>query len=117
MTQREKLIELIIESVNGCARHWAEVIADYLLANGVVVLPCKVGDKVYRIVDMSHTAYNSFLSVETVHSVNPTYANIMGGLTELPIEQFDKTIFFTKEEAEKALEKQKGRSKMDEVRE
>lgn len=47
MTQREKLIELIMVSVGGCARHWAEVIADYLLANGVVVLkdesapPCR----------------------------------------------------------------------------
>ena len=37
MTQREKLIELIIASVDGCARHWAEIIADYLLANGVTV--------------------------------------------------------------------------------
>ena len=34
---REKLIALIQDSVNGCARHWAEVIADYLLANGVDV--------------------------------------------------------------------------------
>lgn len=41
---REKLIELIMKSVNGCARNWAKIIADYLLQNGVVVLPCKVGD-------------------------------------------------------------------------
>ena len=41
MEQREKLIELIIESVRGCARNWAEVIADYLLANGVTVPQCK----------------------------------------------------------------------------
>ena len=32
---REKLIELIQDSVNGCARHWAEIIADYLLENDV----------------------------------------------------------------------------------
>lgn len=38
---REKLIVLIMRSVNGCARHWAETIAHYLLANGVVVLPYK----------------------------------------------------------------------------
>ena len=49
MTQKEKLIELIIESVRGCARNWAEVIADYLLTNGVIVPPCKVGDTVYAI--------------------------------------------------------------------
>lgn len=35
---RDRLIELIENAVNGCARHWAEVIADYLLANGVVLL-------------------------------------------------------------------------------
>ena len=46
---RDGLIEMIQNSVNGCARHWAEIIADYLLANSVVVLPCKVGDTVYLI--------------------------------------------------------------------
>lgn len=118
MTQREKLIELLIDSSccpketdcedceyreNAACRE--EMIADYLLANGVVVLPCKVGDKVYRLIDMSHTTHNSFLIIETVCSVNPTYTNIMGWLSEIPMEQFGETIFFTKEEAEKALEK------------
>jgi len=37
---RERLIELIQKSVNGCARNWAETIADYLLENGVIVTPC-----------------------------------------------------------------------------
>lgn len=37
MTDREKLIELIQNAVGGCARHWAEIIADYLIANGVVI--------------------------------------------------------------------------------
>ncbi len=36
---REKLIELIQNSVGGCARHWAEIIADYLIANNVTILP------------------------------------------------------------------------------
>ena len=49
MTERERLIELIQKSVDGCARHWAEVVADYLLANGVVVPPCNVGTHLYRI--------------------------------------------------------------------
>ncbi|MBO5909358.1 MAG: hypothetical protein J6Q67_06255 [Clostridia bacterium] len=44
MTQREKLVEIIQNSVGGCARHWAEVIADGLLANGVIVLPCDTDD-------------------------------------------------------------------------
>ena len=35
MDVREKLVEIIQNSVGGCARHWAEVIADGLIANGV----------------------------------------------------------------------------------
>ena len=35
---REKLIELIQSAVNGCATYWAGLIADYLIANGVIVL-------------------------------------------------------------------------------
>lgn len=42
MNTREKLIVLIMESVNGCARNWAEVIADHLLKNGVVVIDTDV---------------------------------------------------------------------------
>ena len=34
---KEKLVEIIQNSVGGCARHWAEVIADGLIANGVTV--------------------------------------------------------------------------------
>lgn len=37
---RDRLVDMIQQSVNGCARHWAEIIADYLLANGVIVTPC-----------------------------------------------------------------------------
>ena len=37
MDVREKLVEIIQNSVGGCARHWAEVIADGLIANGVTV--------------------------------------------------------------------------------
>ena len=37
MDVREKLVEIIQNSVGGWARHWAEVIADGLIANGVTV--------------------------------------------------------------------------------
>ena len=33
----EKLVEIIQNSVGGCARNWAEVIADGLIAHGVTV--------------------------------------------------------------------------------
>lgn len=37
MDVKEKLVEIIQNSVGGCARHRAEVVADGLLANGVTV--------------------------------------------------------------------------------
>ena len=37
MSDRDKLIELIKESVGGCATYWASLIADHLIANGVTV--------------------------------------------------------------------------------
>lgn len=35
---REMLTDMIQESVGGCAKNWAEIIADHLLANGVVII-------------------------------------------------------------------------------
>lgn len=35
MDNREKLVEIIQNSVGGCARNWAEIIADSLIAHGV----------------------------------------------------------------------------------
>lgn len=56
MTDRERLIELIIKSARKNADSWAEaaeIIADFLLENSVIVLPCKVGDTVYVIPNLS----------------------------------------------------------------
>lgn len=41
---REKLITMIQEAVGGCARYWAELIADRLIANGVTVADGKDTD-------------------------------------------------------------------------
>lgn len=63
MTDRDRLIELLkqantlyldyLESIdqNGLidTEGRAKYIADHLIANGVIVLPCKVGDKVYEL--------------------------------------------------------------------
>lgn len=59
-TDREKLIELICEGASDiCGKDckmprnqfftYCLSISNYLLANGVIVLPCKVGDTVYKI--------------------------------------------------------------------
>ena len=36
---RDRLVELIQNSVDGCASYWAELIADHLMANAVVLPP------------------------------------------------------------------------------
>ena len=51
---REKLIELLndhvcLECKDECAEECSSCLADHLLANGVIVLPCKAGQKVYTI--------------------------------------------------------------------
>lgn len=49
MTEREKVIKIIQNSVDDCDEYWAGVIADELLNSGVIIPPCRVGDKFYII--------------------------------------------------------------------
>ncbi len=64
---RDKLIELIQDAVGGCARHWAEIIADHLLKNGVIIPPCKLGDTVWYIsTENLHVAFQKELKARTV---------------------------------------------------
>ena len=102
---KDRLIDLIQKSVNGCARHWAEIIADYLLKNGVILPPCKVGDTVYYLKRNYHTHMEKVTSgkVEGI-TITPngiclyvdTHAN------KLP---YGKRVFLTSEKAEQALKK------------
>ena len=108
MTEREKLIELIQNAVDGCARHWAEIIADHLLSNGVIVPPVKLGS--------THKIYVPIAGTTVVYATK-VYAigvdgdgDMMINPKEYPEEvisisgvNIGKTVFLTKEEAEKAL--------------
>ncbi len=101
-------IDSLIDSPRG-----AEFIADYLLENGVVLLPCKAGDAVY-IVDrtsdsvvsgiITHFEYNLYTTPKewiTVVSNELWY-----GKTEIR-NRIDlligKTVFLSREDAERAL--------------
>ena len=110
MTERERLIELLMQGdiaaakqgvFNCCmCRREAETIADYLLENGVIVLPCKVGDMVYIFERGSYI-------IPICGQGKPHW--------EIKIEKcsfkywlldnhkFGVNMFFTREEAEKAL--------------
>ena len=93
---RDRLIELLRKSGASFERALPEEIADYLLANGVIVPPCKVGDKVYWIFEPP------FDDVTEKEIVEDEFWWAM-------FEDFGKTVFLTREEAEKALaERSKG---------
>lgn len=107
MNTREKLIVLIMESVGGCARNWAEVIADHLLKNGIIVPPCKVGDTVY--VD-SHFFVSEY-KIEEI-AVDDMFMRFFCKNEDYAIEcrkfmffdeRIGKTVFLSREDAEKVI--------------
>ena len=114
MTNRDRLIELLNEAhkkfIKSDSVYEFDYLADYLLANGVIVPPCRVGDTLYPIIDMSHTACKSFVSdfPITVLPYQIYYINVMGGISAIPFDNFGKTVFFTKEEAEEKLKEREG---------
>ena len=100
MTDRERLIELIdkvlVKYDRGCLPFVMNEIADHLLANGVIVPPCKVGDTVWEI-----DADNPF--EEELHIMESKVERFYVG-TSRNLHLIDcKTVFLTKEDAEKAL--------------
>jgi hypothetical protein len=113
MTQKERLVQLIIDSVNGCARNWAEVIADHLLANGVIVPPCKVGDMIFGVVPKYNIKEGRVkYEVDKIEIKDLAYMScdriweVLFIVIDEKYEQFGtfgKTVFLTREEAEKAL--------------
>lgn len=103
MTDRDRLIELLQEYTDdnngGGSNHG---LADRLLANGVIVPPCKVGDVVYEV--NSDTPFDEDLRV-----METKIERFFVG-TSLDIHSMDclgKTVFLTKEEAEANLRERK----------
>ena len=111
MAQREKLIELIIASVNGCARHWAEIITDYLLTNGVVVPLCRAGDWIYVLPSDPAKTHPVRMRVQCVSISTDSRRAILrlGGDTVDALWNDDcgKTWFLSEDEAEAAIKKRR----------
>ena len=112
MTDRERLIELVWNSIANrlgtVFRENVEDIADDLLANGVIVPSCKVGDIVYvvsRYYTGSWEIYECEICEITIYEKN-TFMKCEKGrkfVFGLNAGQIGKTVFLTKEEAEQAL--------------
>lgn len=110
MTERERLTVLIEE----CAaihesgfdpdkRISAEALAQYLLANGAIVMPCKPGDEVYRI-SKRHGKWVILPREVCCITYSITYKNeIIWQLFTTTIDVLGVTVFLTREEAEDAI--------------
>lgn len=104
---RDRLIELLKKAQNEwlqkeyeqeTRKNLAEYVADHLLAEGVIVPLCKVGDTVYQtdgiriyeleIFDVSLRKYKPYYETESI---------------DFDDTAIGKTVFLTREEAEKAL--------------
>lgn len=93
MTERERLIELCDTNNGWVDEVPAEKFADYLLANGVIVPPCKVGDAVYQV-DNAGRIYESKIKTVIYDTDGIAFSSKAIG----------KGIYLTREDAEKALE-------------
>lgn len=121
MNDKDRLIQLIGElrayEHGGMATVTDEGIADYLLDNGVIVPPVKVGDKVYELVlrDGKPDSYYERIVVGYHHTQENSYGSLSDNeyicvvgrychyTRHLNISRIGKTVFLTQEEAEKAL--------------
>lgn len=81
------------------------VLADYLLANGVIALPCKVGDNVYAVDKRSGLWWHGKIISMYYANKNDIQFAVAFDDGEVAIYDWD-SVFPTKEEAEQALRKE-----------
>lgn len=108
---REQLIKLLNKSVHiHLEADPAEAIADFLLDNGVVVLPCKVGDSIYKIWGGKSVAEFEVghIDIDFLPQVEFSYRKRDGtGYYHFSkSDEIGKTVFLTRKEAEAALAKE-----------
>lgn len=115
MTDREELTALLMAGAGDCFGKGGALncskLADYLLEHGVVVLPCKVGDTVYCPWAYDENKEIAFTEVESIkiYVNGRPLAFVEDWEIDMPMptafypENFGKTVFLTREEAEKAL--------------
>ena len=104
---RDRLVELIsqVQYMGGLECR----LADHLLAEGVIVPPCKVGDVLYVISQMKDKRIMPFINKYEVTSISlkkksiVIYHEMDGFIKIFKQRDFGKTVFLTREEAEKAL--------------
>lgn len=119
MTDKDRLIELIQSKTQPweyllCKAN-IEALADYLLANGVIVPPCNVGDTLYYPWVYDGISGIAILEVSMVHfyrqGISLVFYDDVQSDMPMPsaflFDDFGKTVFLTKEEAEAKLKELK----------
>jgi hypothetical protein len=120
--QREKLVELLKEAdANPYNREITnfedimEMIADYLMSNNVVVLPCKAGDIIYIIGEItSQIVYDTINHI--MYNGEEFRLATDSGFLVLVEQQLGKTVFLTKPEAEAKLKEMRDGNQSDNLR-
>lgn len=108
MSERERLIELLEYCPIPFRRTLGDMfyksvikkIADYLLDNGVIVPPVEVGQTIYRIYDRK---IYDWWEVESIRIYADETVYFDDSENIFRDEDIGKTVFLTKEQAEKAL--------------
>lgn len=117
MTERERLVELLMQGdiaaskqgvFNCCmCKREAEILADYLLSNGVIVPPVQVGATVYCTDSYRHLIKPLEIIGFEVDYTKRICKYYCSGGDYTPAwfnpAEIGKTVFLTREEAEKAL--------------
>lgn len=101
------MIELldVCRGIEGYGIDLVEKQADYLIENGVIVPPCKLGDTMYCDGKYFASHCKGEIMSFPVNLIETTVSSMFRGETDVcfDFDCFGKTVFLTKEEAEKAL--------------
>ena len=78
--------------------------ADYLLANGVIVPPCKIGDILWIPSVNSNRVYSKVIEEILIREKDGEIGKyVYASSVYFPFENIGKTVFLTREEAESAI--------------
>lgn len=117
---RDRLVELLVKSGASFERALPEEITDFLLANGVIVPPCKVGDIVYalhwhwgtylkgdimpyQITNIIITQNKKGVWIKKYRAMEIQNGKTIDWQLNFEFDEIGDTVFLTREEAEKAL--------------
>ncbi len=112
---RDRLVELVVQAREDCTSTscfqceyrdkempkdcFPRLIADHLLANGVIVPPCKVGDTVYYFYEGGEKVYEGVVTSFVYVSGTKSFILHCDGVYG----RYGRYFFLTSEEAERAL--------------